>query len=413
VEEFRTKRRYQAGVSRERTFRDESDLRAIRERFVHVAGKLAGDVGPERRACRGRTLSIKLKTSDFRSFSRSESRTLPFARDAESLFDVAWRLAREELEAHAKAAGRPVPLRLIGIALSNLVFDDGFDPRAEDNLAPGQTKLDALFRKAGGSNDTNKNSDNTGNNTIKNSNNTNTINSSKNSNNTNTINSINSINSININNNNNQVTDNINTVAAEVNSPRRLSDDGPRWTSDDDDANHSNSSNSNSSSSSSSSNNSTTATTSSKHRVGSSGFNDHGFGKPVTAASRNHAAETQSRSNLAAAAPAAPLAAPLAAATQDPPQLSSEETDCPVCGQSIKVRFIENHVNRCIDRPAGSKHQSNLSTPSTSSAGGPSSTGNAPRSPGKRGVGNKRTQAPPFRGAMESFVIKRVRKSTQ
>ncbi len=102
-------------VSAENTFAaDLADPEEIRQELARLAGRVAGRL--ERHELRGRTVTVKLRLSDFTTFTRQA--TLPAFTCAEAdICDAAWRLASLEL-----APGRA--FRLLGVGVSSLAGAD-------------------------------------------------------------------------------------------------------------------------------------------------------------------------------------------------------------------------------------------------------------------------------------------------
>jgi DNA polymerase-4 len=113
-------------VSTETTFaRDVGDREALRTWLLDLVDHLAGRL--RQQGLRARTVDLKVRSSDFRT--RTRSRSLPEATDAT---DALWQAARGLFE---RTVTRDVlPLRLLGVGATNLVrepavqgqlFDDG------------------------------------------------------------------------------------------------------------------------------------------------------------------------------------------------------------------------------------------------------------------------------------------------
>lgn len=118
-------------VSRENTFgEDVTDLDKLRRTLRHHAERVGADLrGQQRRA---RTVTLKLRWSDFTTLTRSRTLERP-AQTTEELTACGWALLDELLERESLR-----PVRLIGLGASNLVedavqlgFDDGATLRAE------------------------------------------------------------------------------------------------------------------------------------------------------------------------------------------------------------------------------------------------------------------------------------------
>ena len=101
-------------LSNERTFRqDLSDPAAVHSQLCALCEKVAWRA--RKRGVRARTVTLKLRYHDFETLTRS--RTIPSTSADSELLPVL-------LDLFARAHQRPVPVRLLGVALSNLVLDD-------------------------------------------------------------------------------------------------------------------------------------------------------------------------------------------------------------------------------------------------------------------------------------------------
>lgn len=117
-------------ISTETTFpEDVGDRAALRTWLLDLVDELAGRLRKE--GVRARTVELKLRSSDFRTWTRSLS--LPAATD---VTDALWRAALQLFERSVTA--EVLPLRLLGVGASNL---------ARDGLVQGQLFEDAERRR--------------------------------------------------------------------------------------------------------------------------------------------------------------------------------------------------------------------------------------------------------------------------
>ena len=131
-------------ISREGTFAidvgDSAHLRAVLRGFSESVGAQLREQGR-----RARTVSLKLRFSDFRTLSRSFTLRRPFAGD-DAIFAVAERLLTR---ARAQDAGA---VRLIGVGVSNLVADAvqlALEPAAVEREEQISATFDRVRRKYG------------------------------------------------------------------------------------------------------------------------------------------------------------------------------------------------------------------------------------------------------------------------
>jgi DNA polymerase-4 len=102
-------------ISNERTFREDvRDATTIDAMLCSLAERVCWRA--RRRGLKARTVTLKLRYADFQTLSRS--RTLAATSSELDLHPVL-------REIFARARRRPLPVRLLGVALSNLVPDDG------------------------------------------------------------------------------------------------------------------------------------------------------------------------------------------------------------------------------------------------------------------------------------------------
>ena len=101
-------------LSNERTFREDlEDPAAIQSRLCSLCEKVC--FRARKRGVRARTVTLKLRYHDFQTLTRS--RTIPSTSADSELLPVL-------LELFRRARRRRAPVRLLGVALSNLVLDD-------------------------------------------------------------------------------------------------------------------------------------------------------------------------------------------------------------------------------------------------------------------------------------------------
>jgi DNA polymerase-4 len=104
-------------ISTETTFpEDVGDREALRTWLLDLVDELAGRLRKE--GVRARTVELKLRSSDFRTRTRSLS--LPAATD---VTDILWQAALQLFE--RSATEEVLPLRLLGVGASNLTARDG------------------------------------------------------------------------------------------------------------------------------------------------------------------------------------------------------------------------------------------------------------------------------------------------
>jgi DNA polymerase-4 len=109
--------RAQRQISRENTFgEDVTDLAVLRRTMRRHAERVGGDL--RARGKRARTVSIKVRWPDFTTLSRSHTPDRP-AHSTESIAEVALELLDEVFRTEGQH-----PVRLIGVAVSNLVDDE-------------------------------------------------------------------------------------------------------------------------------------------------------------------------------------------------------------------------------------------------------------------------------------------------
>jgi DNA polymerase-4 len=120
--------RIRKSVGGERTFSEDissgAALRETLENIVDIVWERVENAGGERGAVRGRTVTLKLKFTTFRIITRAKSVT-HWVEDKEEFA----RLSRALLE---EALPLPMPIRLMGLTLSNLDHGDEAE-RAEDS----------------------------------------------------------------------------------------------------------------------------------------------------------------------------------------------------------------------------------------------------------------------------------------
>jgi DNA polymerase IV len=118
-------------ISNERTFRaDEGDEDIIDAQLVHLAQRVCWRA--RKRAIRARTITLKVRYSDFDTITRSK--TVPATHDESDVLAIVRRL-------YKSARTRPLPIRLLGVGLSNLIGRDD-----QLSLPFGQTARPAVGR---------------------------------------------------------------------------------------------------------------------------------------------------------------------------------------------------------------------------------------------------------------------------
>ncbi len=125
--------RAEKSVSNEVTFEaDLTDRRACETRLLALAASVGARL--RRKDLRGKTVSVKIRTTDFRTYTRQ--RTLEHAiRDDRTLGATAKALFREWWDERG-----PAPIRLLGVGTGGLVTGAGHDLFA----APGEGRLDQV-----------------------------------------------------------------------------------------------------------------------------------------------------------------------------------------------------------------------------------------------------------------------------
>jgi DNA polymerase-4 len=102
-------------ISAERTFfRDLDTRRELERRLLEISSSVGGSL--RRRDYRARTITVKLRDSDFRT--RTRSRTLPEPIESDTAI---YEVAKDLL--HELRADREVPARLLGVGLTGLTAD--------------------------------------------------------------------------------------------------------------------------------------------------------------------------------------------------------------------------------------------------------------------------------------------------
>ena len=117
------------GISVERTFRVKYEKSDLMTQLKHIATTLSEQMREKKLF--GKTLTLKLKTEDFRVISRSKT-LARHIQHSDDIFRIAKRFLLDQL---------PIRLRLMGIRLANF---KGSAPA----LLRGQKKLDNFFRKS-------------------------------------------------------------------------------------------------------------------------------------------------------------------------------------------------------------------------------------------------------------------------
>ena len=124
--------RIRKSVGGERTFSQDQhepdELRETLERIIAIVWERI-----ERSKARGRTVTLKMKYNDFRTITRAHS-TPHYVSDAEGFATI----ARELLEAQLPL---PLPIRLMGLTLSNLEQDAEQQARRSSSSKTGQLAL--------------------------------------------------------------------------------------------------------------------------------------------------------------------------------------------------------------------------------------------------------------------------------
>ena len=111
--------RIRKSVGGERTFaHDISTGAALRETLGNIVGIVWDSI--EKSGARGRTVTLKMKYTDFRIVTRSHSQGEPVG-DREAFAAISRRLLEDLLPL-------PLPIRLMGLTLSNLEGDRAADP---------------------------------------------------------------------------------------------------------------------------------------------------------------------------------------------------------------------------------------------------------------------------------------------
>jgi DNA polymerase-4 len=130
-------------ISNERTFREDvADPRTVDAQLCFLAERVCWRA--RRRGVRARTVALKLRYADFETLSRSHTLATPTSSELE-VYPLVQELYRD-------ARKRRTPIRLLGVALSNLVpderqlglFDSVFDPDRRVNAS-----VDAIREKYG------------------------------------------------------------------------------------------------------------------------------------------------------------------------------------------------------------------------------------------------------------------------
>jgi DNA polymerase-4 len=123
-------------ISAERTFFQDIDTeRELLRRLLEISTSVGGSL--RKRAYRARTITVKIRDSDFRN--RTRSRTLPEAVESNAaIHEVAKELLKE------LRADREVPTRLLGVGLTGLTNDGGDESQLGlfGEPASGETERD-------------------------------------------------------------------------------------------------------------------------------------------------------------------------------------------------------------------------------------------------------------------------------
>jgi DNA polymerase-4 len=125
-------------ISNERTFREDiRDPATIDSRLCSLAERVCWRA--RRRGAKARTITLKLRYADFKTLTRSSTVT-PTCSETEVYAIVK--------ELYRRARTRRLPIRLLGIALSNLGFYDAQQPLFEDDGRRNEA-VDAIRKKFG------------------------------------------------------------------------------------------------------------------------------------------------------------------------------------------------------------------------------------------------------------------------
>jgi len=125
-------------ISNERTFREDiRDPATIDSRLCSLAERVCWRA--RRRGVKARTITLKLRYADFKTLTRSSTVT-PTCSETEVYAIVK--------ELYRRARTRRLPIRLLGIALSNLGFYDAQQPLFEDDGRRNEA-VDAIRKKFG------------------------------------------------------------------------------------------------------------------------------------------------------------------------------------------------------------------------------------------------------------------------
>jgi DNA polymerase-4 len=123
-------------ISAERTFfRDLDSTRDLERRLLEISSSVGASL--RKRDYRARTVTVKIRDSDFRTRTRSRTLVRPVESNA-AIYGVA-----KELMAELRA-NRAVPARLLGVGLTGLVSDGADETQLAlfEDSAPGESERD-------------------------------------------------------------------------------------------------------------------------------------------------------------------------------------------------------------------------------------------------------------------------------